>query len=81
MPVSQQSAPSDLDDEISLIELWQILVERKILIVLVFVTCVIAGAAFAYLQPPVYHANAKLRIGQVAGDGLLESVEEPPVPI
>lgn len=65
------------DDEISLLELWQILVRRKWLIVACFIFCVAAGAAFAFLKAPVYEASVKLRIGQVQGSqGLLENAEE-----
>ena len=69
------------DDEISLLELWQILARRKALILACFVLCLAAGAAFAFLKAPVYEASVKLRIGQVQGDGaappvMLENADE-----
>lgn len=65
------------DDEISLLELWQILVKRKALILACFILCLAGGAAFALLKAPVYEASVKLRIGQVQGNGgLLENAEE-----
>lgn len=64
------------DDEISLIELWQILVRRKALILACFVLCLAAGAAFAFLKAPVYESGVKLRIGQAGSAGLLENAEE-----
>lgn len=65
------------DDEISLIELWQILARRKALILACFILCLAGGAAFAFLKAPVYEASVKLRIGQVQGSGgLLENAEE-----
>lgn len=69
------------DDEISLIELWQILAKRKALILACFILCLAAGAAFAFLKAPVYEASVKLRIGQVKGDGaappvILENADE-----
>ena len=69
------------DDEISLIELWDILVKRKAVIALCFLLCVAGGAAFAYLQAPVYEASVKIRIGQVAvtqpgSSGQLENADE-----
>lgn len=80
MQNSQNSQPAQQtydDDEISLIELWQILNRRKGLIILCFLVCVAAGAAFAFLKSPVYEASVKLRIGQVQGNGgLLENAEE-----
>lgn len=69
--------PYDDDDEISLLELWQILVKRKALILACFVLCLAGGAAFTFLKAPVYEASVKLRIGQVQGNGgLLENAEE-----
>lgn len=63
-------------DEISLIELWQILARRKALILLGFVVCVAAGAAYVFLKAPVYQASVKVRVGQVNGEsGLLEDAE------
>jgi capsular polysaccharide biosynthesis protein len=65
------------DDEVSLLELWQILVKRKALILACFILCLAGGAAFAFLTAPVYDASVKLRIGQVQGNGgLLENAEE-----
>lgn len=65
------------DDEINLLELWQILVRRKALILTCFILCLAAGAAFAFLKAPVYEASVKLRIGQVQGNaGQLENAEE-----
>lgn len=77
MQNSQPAQQTYDDDEISLIELWQILSRRKGLIILCFLVCVAAGAAFAFLKSPVYEASVKLRIGQVQGNGgLLENAEE-----
>ena len=63
-------------DEISLLELWQILVRRKQWILLTLAVCVAAALAFIYIKAPVYEASVKLRIGQVAGTGLFEPAEE-----
>ncbi len=75
-PTQPFSAPLQQDDEISLWELWQILVQRKGLILACFVICLAGGAAFAFLKAPVYEANIKVRIGQVGSVGLLEPAEE-----
>lgn len=71
------------DDEISLLELWQVLCRRKLWVVVSFLVCVVAGAAYAFLKSPVYEANVKLRIGQAAVGqtgpgqvGLFEAAEE-----
>lgn len=81
MQNTQQPAPPYADDEISLIELWQILAKRKGLILACFILCLAGGAAFAFLKAPVYEASVKLRIGQVKGDGaappvILENADE-----
>lgn len=77
MQNTQPSAQTYDDDEISLLELWQILAKRKALILACFVVCLAGGAAFAFLTSPVYEASVKLRIGQVQGNGgLLENAEE-----
>lgn len=81
MQNTQQPAQPYADDEISLIELWQILARRKALILACFILCLAGGAAFAFLKAPVYEASVKLRIGQVKGDGaappvILENADE-----
>lgn len=81
MSNSQPAPPPYADDEISLIDLWQILAKRSLLIFLCFAVCIAGGAAFAFLQAPVFEASVKLRIGQVANDqpgnaGLLENGDE-----
>ena len=76
MQNGQQTPGSYADDEISLLELWQILVRRKVLILLCLVACIAAGAAYAFLKAPVYQASVKIRVGQVDGGGPLENAEE-----
>ena len=76
MQTSQPPAQPYADDEISLLELWQTLVKRKVLILACFLFCVAGGAAFAFLKAPVYSADVNLRIGQIGGVGLLENTEE-----
>lgn len=77
MQNAQAPAQTYDDDEISLLELWQILVKRKGLIFACVLACLAAGAAFAFLKAPVYEADVKLRIGQIQGSaGLLENAEE-----
>ncbi len=81
MLTSNTAQPTHADDEISLIELWQILVRRKAWIALCFALSIFGGTGFAFLKAPVYEASVKLRIGQVdvrqaAAPGLLEPAEE-----
>lgn len=70
-----QPQQASQDHEISLIELWDILVRRKAWIFFSLLVCVSAGFAFAFLKPPVFEASVKVRIGQVAGSGLFEPPE------
>jgi uncharacterized protein involved in exopolysaccharide biosynthesis len=63
-------------DEISLLELWQILVRRRRWMIITLGVCLAAGLAYALLKAPLYEASVKLRIGQVAGSGLFEPAEE-----
>lgn len=81
MQNTQLSAQNCDDDEISLLELWRILMKRKGLILACFLGCLAAGGAFAFLKAPVYEADVKLRIGQVKGNedappALLDVAEE-----
>ena len=62
------------DDEISLVELWQILVKRKRVFFAVFAVCLLLGTAYAFLKPAVYESRIALRIGQTNGE-LLEAGE------
>lgn len=66
------------DDEISLLDLWQILCKRKLWIVACLLVCVAAGAAYVVLKAPVYEASVKLRIGQAGPPpaGLFEVADE-----
>ncbi|WP_345793228.1 hypothetical protein AAG895_17380 [Thauera sp. JM12B12] len=81
MQNTQPSAQPYDDDEIRLLELWQILAGRKGLILACFTLCMAGGAAFALLKAPVDEASVKLRIGQVKVDDaappmMLENTDE-----
>ncbi|TVT58335.1 MAG: hypothetical protein FHK80_06995 [Azoarcus sp. PHD] len=65
MQMSQPPAQNCASDEISLLDMLQILVKRKALIVTCVMICVVVAAAFAFLSSPVFEAAATLRIGQV----------------
>ncbi|ABM63129.1 Wzz/FepE/Etk N-terminal domain-containing protein [Halorhodospira halophila] len=51
------------DDEISLIDLWLVLMRRKWVIAGVFLVCVVGGAAYAYLDEPGQRYVSALEIG------------------
>jgi uncharacterized protein involved in exopolysaccharide biosynthesis len=71
-PTTQQTYS---DDEINLIELWQILVKRKAWVLACFVVCALAGVAYGQLKAPIFESTIALRIGQVQAS-LLESPQE-----
>ncbi|MEO3432594.1 Wzz/FepE/Etk N-terminal domain-containing protein [Inquilinus sp. CAU 1745] len=56
------------DDEISLIDLWRIVMRRWVWVLVGFIAFVAAGVAFALFSPPVFEASAKIQIGQVRSD-------------
>lgn len=84
MQNSQNSQPAQQtydDDEISLIELWQILARRKMWILLTFTACVLAGIAYILLAPARYEVEvhvdkpfpsdlAALNLGRTESTGL-----------
>lgn len=73
---SEPAAPAgERDEAVSLADLWRVLVDRRRLIVLTFAVVVVAGLGYAFLKSPVYEASARIRVGQVAGTGLIETVE------
>lgn len=70
----EQNSSAD-NDEISLLELWDVIVRRRIWILAAFVVCVLGAVSYLQLKAPVYEARVKIRIGQVAGAGLFEAPE------
>lgn len=60
------------DDEISLIDLWVILVKRKYLIFGIFMAVLVAAAAYVYSVSPVFESRVVIQIGHVGKIGLLE---------
>ncbi len=63
------------DEELSLAELWDVLVRRKVWVAVSLVVCLAGAVGYLLLTSPVYEARVKLRIGQVAGAGLFEAPE------
>lgn len=62
-----------MPDDTTLVELWRILVRRRLWILAALALGLLAGIALALTKVPVYEARAQLRIGQVAGTGPLEA--------
>lgn len=68
-----QPANRDVDDEISLLELWDMLMRGKYWILACVVGSLALGGAYLLFKAPVYEATVKVRIGQVAAGGPFES--------
>lgn len=50
------------DDEISLIDLWNLVVRRKWYVIVVTVICVVAGAAYVLTQKKVYSSKVEIAL-------------------
>ncbi|MCD6672179.1 MAG: Wzz/FepE/Etk N-terminal domain-containing protein [Burkholderiaceae bacterium] len=70
-----QIVSTDRGEAVSLADLWRVFVHRKLLILVTFAACVAVGLGYAFLTSPVYEASARIRIGQVAGNGPIEPVD------
>lgn len=68
-----QPANQDVDDEISLLELWDMLIRGKYWILACMAASLMLGGAYLAFKAPVYEASVKVRIGQVAAGGPFES--------
>jgi uncharacterized protein involved in exopolysaccharide biosynthesis len=85
MPGSQKPSPATAyEDEIPLIDLWLILVKRKMVLIGVFVLVMLAALGYMLLVKPVYESSALVQIGQigqVGSDGKVSSnyIEAPDV--
>lgn len=73
---SESAASADNRDEVvSLADLWLILVDRRWLIIATVLVFVAAGLGYLFMKAPIYDAGARIRIGQVAGTGFIETVD------
>ena len=63
------------DNEIGLVQIWLILVRRRLWVLAGMVISLGAGVAYAALKAPVFEARAKVQIGQTGGAGPFEPGE------
>lgn len=75
LPSGSAASAADRDEAVSLRDLWRVLVDRRRMIVATFAVVVAAGLGYEFQKSPVYEASARIRVGQVAGTGLIETVE------
>lgn len=64
-----------VEAEISVQEIWELLVRRKSYVIGFLMTCLAVAIAYLGLVTPLYEARATLRVGQVADAGVLEDPE------
>jgi capsular polysaccharide biosynthesis protein len=62
------------DDEISLMDLWNVLSKRKGLIFLILLASVITAGLLIFFTPPVYESRAVAQIGKIGKIGQIEPV-------
>jgi len=72
LPVNYQ-----YEDEISLIDLWLILVRRKKALLIVFLVCVISGVVLALVKPPTYTYTTSIEIGTQVEKDNIRPIEDP----
>lgn len=60
-------APVDDDDEINLVEYWDIIVDNRWLVAAVTALAVAIGGAYAFLARPVYEGNLLIQVEDSAG--------------
>lgn len=66
---------ADYDDEISLIDLWIILVRRRWVVAGVLLLCLVLALGWALLKPPTYQYESTIQVGQVFTAGGLRPIE------
>jgi len=76
-PTHEQNLPPHLyesgyGDEISLVDLWLVLMKHRILIAVVTGLCVLAGIMFAVLAPAKYQYSTSIELGtRLSGDNVI----------
>lgn len=62
---SAQGRSTPPSDEISLFDVWNVLVRRRWVVFAVFALALAASAAFALTRPPMYRVSQVIEVGQV----------------
>ena len=58
----QPDLPRSQDDEINLLELFDVVLDSRLLIAAVTTLALVVGAAYAFLVTPVYEANTLIKL-------------------
>jgi len=53
------------EDEISLVDLWLVLVRRRFIFAAAVLACVLAGLLFAFFKPPMYAFTTTIQLGRI----------------
>jgi LPS O-antigen subunit length determinant protein (WzzB/FepE family) len=73
----QQPAPYYYEDEISLIDLWLVLVKRKYLLMGILAVFVVVGLVLALVTPKKYNYSTSIEIGSRVSSGNTQPIENP----
>ncbi len=71
MALENSSSNKSVDDEVDLLQLWEVLVKRKALVILFVVFCLLVGIGFTFLKPVTYVYSTKIEIASVNGKSLV----------
>ncbi|MDA8382059.1 MAG: Wzz/FepE/Etk N-terminal domain-containing protein [Betaproteobacteria bacterium] len=74
--IPQEGVARDLvSDELTLLELWALILRHKWALILTPLICVSAGMLYVLLAPTVYQSRAMLQVGSLPGHALSEGEE------
>ncbi|MCI0507725.1 MAG: Wzz/FepE/Etk N-terminal domain-containing protein [Gammaproteobacteria bacterium] len=76
-PNQQSMPPYYYEDEISLIDLWLVLVRRKKLLIITFAAVVIIGLVLALITPKKYSYSTSIEIGSRVIQDKVQPIESP----
>ena len=76
-PNQQNIPPYYYEDEISLIDLWLVLVRRKKLLFTIFLLIVVLGLALAFVTPKKYGYSTSIEIGSRVIQDRVQPIESP----
>ena len=71
----QEDWPAPASDEISLFDLWEVLVRRRALVAAVFGACVALALAWGLARPDTFQYTGAVSVGRVPGNGGFTSIQ------
>lgn len=73
----RNAEPDSCYDEISLYDLLQILIRRRLIIIITFLTGLFIGGAYYIFSTPIFESRAVIQIGQINQIGASVKIEDP----